>query len=62
MTVDEAVAVADVVAKDPEASKRIDSNIDGLIPASLGLSGGLRNAGYVALGILSLGHAGDPTD
>lgn len=54
--------IADIVAKDPEASKRIASNIDEVIPASWGIAGGIRNAGYVALGIVTFGNYGDPTD
>jgi hypothetical protein len=62
LTVEQAKSVAAVVAIDPEASNRIDSDIDSLVPASWGIAGGLRNAGYVALGMVSLGKYGDPTD
>ena len=62
LTTADAKAIAAVVAADPEASKRIDSNIDGIIPASWGISGGIRNAGYVALGMVSLGYYGDPSE
>lgn len=58
----EAQAIAALIAADPEASKRIDSNIEAVIPASWGLAGGLRNAGYVALGMLSLGRLADPSE
>ena len=62
LTIDDATHIAAIVSVDAEASKRIDSNIDGLIPASWGVSGGLRNAGYVALGMVSFGMLGDPTE
>lgn len=62
ITVEEAKNLVVVVSTDPEASKRIDSNIDGIVPASWGIAGGLRNAGYVALGMITLGKLGDPTD
>lgn len=62
LTLEEAKNLVAVVAGDPEATKRIDSNIDAIIPASWGIAGGLRNAGYVALGMVSLGSLGDPTD
>ena len=62
LTIDDATHIAAIVSVDAEASKRIDSNIDGLIPASWGVSGGLRNAGYVALGMVSFGTLGDPTE
>ena len=58
----EANDFAVIVANDPEASKRIDSNLDGFFPASWGVAGGFRNAGYVALGMASLGRHGDPTE
>lgn len=58
----QAKQITQVVASDPEASKRIDSDIDGLVPASWGIAGGLRNAGYVALGMVTLGKYGDPTE
>jgi len=62
LTVDEAKSIAKIVSNDPEASKRIDSNIDGIIPASWGIAGGVRNAGYVALGMLTFGKYADPTE
>jgi len=62
LTIEEATNIATVVSNDPEASKRIDSNIDGLIPASWGISGGLRNAGYVAMGMVTLGNYADPSE
>jgi len=62
LTKEEAKNITEVVAKDPEAKKRIVSNIDGIIPASWGISGGLRNAGYVALGMVTLGKYGDPSE
>jgi hypothetical protein len=62
MTRADAQAVVDIVAADPESNRRIDSNIDGLIPASWGVAGGVRNAGYVALYMASFGRFGDPTD
>ena len=62
LTVDEAKSMCAVVAGDPEASKRIDSNLDGLVPAAWGIAGGLRNAGYVALGLVTGGVLGDPTE
>jgi hypothetical protein len=58
----DAQAIVDVVAADPEAVKRIDSNIDGLVPASWGVAGGLRNAGYVALNMVTFGGYADPTE
>lgn len=54
--------IAAVVAKDPEASKRTDSNLNAVLPASWGVAGGFRNAGYVALGMVTLGRLGDPTE
>lgn len=62
LTVDQASSITGVVATDPEASKRIDSNLDALIPAGWGIAGGLRNAGYVALGMVTFGKYGDPTE
>lgn len=62
LTIQEAKELAAVVAGDREAAKRIDSNIDAVIPASWGIAGGIRNAGYVALGMVSLGSLGDPAD
>tara|TARA_B100001105_G_scaffold108244_2_gene86747 strand:- start:957 stop:1508 length:552 start_codon:yes stop_codon:yes gene_type:complete len=62
LTVEEAENLTSVVAKDPEASKRIDSGIDNFLPAAWGVAGGLRNAGYVALGMVSFGAWGDPTE
>ena len=62
LTKAEATDFTAIVAKDPEASKRIDSNLDGLVPASWGIAGGLRNAGYVALGMVTFGKLGDPTE
>ena len=62
MTRTDAQGVVDIVAADPESNRRIDSNIDGIIPASWGIAGGLRNAGYVALYMASFGRFGDPTE
>lgn len=62
LTVRDSTAICDVVAKDPEASKRIASDIASLLPARWGISGGLRNAGYVALGMVTLGNYGDPSE
>ena len=62
MSKEDAKAIVDVVSSDPEAVKRIDSNIDALIPPSWGLAGGIRNAGYVALNMVTFGAYGDPTD
>lgn len=39
-----------IVASDPEARKRIDSNIPNIMPSRWGVSGSLRNWGYVAIG------------
>lgn len=61
LTIGEAKELVAVVAGDVEAARRIDSNIDAIVPASWGLAGGIRNAGYVALGMVSLGTLGDPT-
>ena len=58
----DAKAIAARVAADPEASKRINSNIDAVIPASWGVAGGLRNAGYVVLGMATGYRLGDPTE
>ena len=58
----DAKAIAARVAADPEASKRINSNIDAVIPASWGMAGGLRNAGYVVLGMATGYRMGDPTE
>lgn len=62
MTKSEAVAIADVISTDPEASKRIDSCIPSMVPDSWGISGGIRNAGYIALEIVTLGKMADPTE
>jgi hypothetical protein len=62
LTVEEATGICGVVASDPESSKRIDSDLDSLVPASWGIAGGLRNAGYVALGMVTFGRYGDPTE
>lgn len=62
LTVADAEHITAVVASDAEATKRIESNIDDLIPAAWGIAGGLRNAGYVALGMVTLGRYGDPTE
>ena len=45
-----------------EAVKRIDSNIDEVVPASWGVAGGIRNAGYVLLNMVTFGTYADPTD
>lgn len=58
----EAVAIADIVANDPEASKRIDSNIDAIVPASWGIAGSIRNWGYVALFMGTFGKYGDASE
>jgi hypothetical protein len=62
LTVNDAKLIAAVVTADAEASKRIDSNFSGLIPASWGVAGGIRNAGYVALGMVTLGQYADPSE
>jgi len=62
LKVTEAQNITTVVAKDAESKKRIDSNIDEIIPASWGIAGGLRNAGYVALGMVTLGYYADPSE
>lgn len=58
----EARAICAIVASNPEANRRIDSNIDGLIPASWGAAGSIRNLGYVVLGMATLGMYADPSD
>jgi hypothetical protein len=62
MTKEDAKAIVDVVSTDPEAVKRIDSNIDAIVPASWGIAGGIRNAGYVALNVVTFGAYADPTE
>lgn len=44
-----AQAIIDVVKVDPDSKKRIDSNIDNVLPDHWGLSGSMRNIGYVIL-------------
>lgn len=62
LTVEDAKNIAATVSADPEASKRIDSSIDAIVPASWGIAGGLRNAGYVAMGMVTFGKYADPTE
>jgi len=62
LTVTEAKEITLLVARDAESSKRIDSNIDAIIPASWGIAGGLRNLAYVGLWMGTLGHYGDASE
>jgi hypothetical protein len=50
------------VAADPESAKRIDSDFAALLPASWGIAGGVRNAGYVALYMATFGKYGDASE
>jgi hypothetical protein len=54
--------IIEAVTKDAESMGRIDSNLDGILPDSLGMAGNTRNAGYVLMNTLTGGYAADPSD
>lgn len=58
----DAAAVVELVASDHESTKRISSLIDGVLPDSWGLSGSIRNVGYVIGHMVTLGHWGDASE
>jgi hypothetical protein len=58
----DAKAVVDLVGKDSESKKRISSVIDNILPDSWGISGAMRNWGYVLGGMATLGNWGDPSE
>lgn len=62
LTISDAKSIANVVIRDSESSKRISSDVASMLPSSWGIAGGLRNAGYVALGMATLGNYGDPSE
>ncbi len=59
---EEAKAIVLLVDKDLESSKRITSVIDDILPDSWGLSGSIRNTGYVLGNMFSLGYWGDASE
>lgn len=62
MTKVDAESIVNLICNDADSIKRIDSNIDGVLPDSWGISGSLRNWGYVLGGMATFGYWGDPTE
>lgn len=62
LTVEQTRNIIFIVASDPEASKSIESNIDAIVPAFLGIAGGIRNVGYLVLDAVDRVVLGDQHD
>ena len=43
--------ILELVKKDPEVLRRLESNLDDILPDKWGIAGGIRNFGYVIPGV-----------
>jgi len=55
-------SIVDAVTKDAESMRRIDSNLDNILPDAWGLAGSFRNSGYIAEWMATLGYSGDASE